>query len=291
MITCAVTGSADTTRKNGNVPVTPREIARDVIAAAEAGACIAHIHVRDPESKLESRDPALFDEVVSRVRESGTDILLNLTTAIGTRVMFDDATPMRLSPVTDFLLPEERTRHVARNRPQLCSLDLCTMMYGDEPYINLPNHIRSIAETARHHGVKPEIEIFNPGDLVLLKEMIGDRLFVEPLVVQFVLGVRYGAPATARSLLALLDELPPRSVWTAFATGVNALPMAAQSILLGGHVRVGLEDNLWVAKNVPATNAALVEQAVRLVESVGERPATAQEARLILGIGPVASGG
>jgi len=284
IITCAVTGSSDTSGKNPNVPILPEDIARNIVDAALEGAAIAHVHVRDPATGKEARDAALFREVVTRVRESKVDVILNLTSAVGTAVFFDEENPSRLAPSTDFLHPRERFIHIAENQPEICSLDMCTMMYGPDPYINLPEHIRHIAEAARRHGVKPEIEIFNPGDIVLMKEMAQDLLFDEPLLVQIVLGVRYGAPATAMALLAMLQDLPARSIWTAFATGAQSLSMAAQSVLLGGHVRIGLEDNLWLEKGVLASNAALTAQAVAMINALGHRPATVAEARSILGL-------
>jgi uncharacterized protein (DUF849 family) len=284
ILTCAVTGSGDTRPKNPNVPVTPAEIASDIANAARAGAAIAHIHVRDPATGKESRDPALFAEVARLVRASGVEVLLNFTTAIGTTIAFDREDPRKLAPGHDFLPPDMRTAHVMAERPDICSLDTANMLIHGEPYLNLPDHCRAIARIARGHGVKPEIEVFHEGDLVLAKELIAEGLFAEPYFVQMILGVRFGTPVTTPAMLNLVSQLPPGAVWSAVGLGAMQMTVLAQSVLLGGHARVGLEDNLWQAKGVPATNASLVEQAVAIIRALGHHPATVEEARGILGM-------
>jgi uncharacterized protein (DUF849 family) len=284
ILTCAVTGSADTGGKNPHVPVTPREIANDIAAVAKAGAAIAHIHVRDPATGRESRDPALFAEVAALVRAAGTDILLNFTSAIGTFVAFDKTDPGRLAPEHDFLPPDRRTEHIRADRPEICSLDTANMLMHGEPYLNLPDHCRAIARTARDHGVKPEIEVFHEGDLLLARDLLDEGLFDGPPFVQMILGVRYGTPATTPALLNLLSQMPTGAVWSAVGLGRMQMPVLAQSVLLGGHGRVGLEDNLWLAKGVPATNTDLVNAAVTIVRALGHQPATTTETRSILGL-------
>ncbi len=285
ILTCALTGTANTKSKNPNVPVTPKEIAEDAIAAAKAGASIVHIHVRDPETAQEARDPALFKELVDRIRDSSTDIVINLTSAVGVDVEFDLENPCRLTDNTDFLPPMERLAHIDQCRPEICSLDIANMIYGDSnPYLNLPEHVRIMARQVREWGVKPEIEVFNLGDLWLAKDMIEEGLFEEPPFIQLVMGARYGAEATTKALMAMMDHLPKNCVWSALGVSAKSVPIMAQSILLGGHARVGLEDNLYLRRGELATNAALVEQAKKVVGHFGLQLATPAEARQMLGI-------
>ena len=285
MITCAISGGADNCARNPNIPVTAEQVARDVADIAAAGASMVHIHVRDPATSLESWEAGHFKAVVDRIREQGTDIIINLTSAIGMLVAFDTRDPSRLDPErTAFWPPERRLEHIELIRPDVCSLDVPIMNYGDTPYCNLPEHVRVIARRARELGVKPEIECFDLGDLWRTREYIEEGLFDTPPLVQLCMGVKYGAPATTRGLVAMVDQLPAGCVWSAFGIGATQMPMVAQSVLLGGHVRVGLEDNLFLDRGVPATNAQLVERAVEIVERLGARVSTVAEARRTLNL-------
>jgi uncharacterized protein (DUF849 family) len=272
------------------VPVTPLQIADAAAQAANAGAAMVHIHVRDPNTGLEATDKQLFIEVVDRIRQQGTDVIINLTTGIGATVVFDAADPSRLDPAqTDFWTPERRVEHIAAARPDVCSLDVPIMNFNDYAFCCLPDHIRVMAKLIRALGVKPEIECFDLGDLWSTQRFVDEGLFEAPTIVQLCMGIRYGAPATARALLAMLDLLPPGAVWGAFGVGDQQFPMVAQAALLGGNVRVGLEDNLFLAKGVPATNGQLVERAASILHDLGTRHATTAEARHILGLDRVAA--
>lgn len=285
MVTCALTGNGDTTGRNPHVPVTPAQIAAAAAEAARAGAAMVHIHVRDPKTGGESTDKRHFIEVVDRIRQAGTDVIVNLTTGIGVTVVFDQHDPSKLDPAqTDFWTPERRLEHIEATRPEVCSLDVPIMNFNDYAFCCLPDHIRTMAQGIRALGVKPEIECFDLGDLWSTQRFIEEGLFDAPPLLQLCMGVKYGAPATTRSLIAMLDVLPPGSVWGAFALGNQAFPMVAQSVLLGGNVRVGLEDNIYLSKGVPATNGQLVERAVAILASLGTRAATTAEARQMMGL-------
>lgn len=287
IVTCAVTGSDDTTKKNTNVPITPKDIAQSVDEAAKAGAAICHIHVRDPETGREAKDPALFREVVDRIRQNGTNVLINLTSAIGVTLRVDLDTPSIFDDeASDYMAPEDRFVHIKDCVPDICSLDIVNMLYHGQPYLNFPKHLSVLAKAARDIGVKPEIEVFHNGDLWLARDMIADGLFADPPLIQMVLGVKYGAEATTRSMTALIDHMPDGCVWGALGIGAMEFPVLAQSVLLGGHARVGLEDNLYLKKGEPATNAQLVEHAVGIIRSVGSEVASVSDAREILGLQP-----
>ncbi|MCP4302092.1 MAG: 3-keto-5-aminohexanoate cleavage protein, partial [Gammaproteobacteria bacterium] len=279
MITCAVTGGADTTSRNPHIPVSPEEIARNVSEVAAAGATMAHIHVRDPETRLESWRKEHFIEVVDRIRDQGTDIIINLTSAIGIKITFDSGNPSQLDPDnTDFWHPERRLEHIEAAMPDVCSLDVPIMNYNDTPYCNLPEHVRILAGRVKEIGVKPEIEAFDLGDMWRTYDYIGDGLFDDPPLIQLCMGVKYGVPATTRGIVAMCDMLPENCVWGAFGIGARQFPMVAQSVLLGGNVRVGLEDNLYLEKGVPATNVQLVEGAVEIIERLGSNVSTVGDA-------------
>jgi len=279
IVTCAVTGGADTTGKNPNIPVTPKEIADTVAEVAAAGATMVHCHVRDPETKKES----CFIEVVDRIRDQGTDVIINLTSAIGVMVGFDSNDPVGLdSEVTDFWRPERRLEHIEAAMPDVCSLDVPIMNYGDEPYCNLPKHVRVLAKRVREIGVKPEIEAFDLGDMWRTQSYIEEGLFEEPAMIQLCMGVKYGVPATTRGIVAMCDMLPDDCVWGAFGIGARQMPMVAQSVLMGGNVRVGLEDNLYLEKGVLASNVQLVERAIEIIERLGSNVSTVGNARKAL---------
>lgn len=283
MITCAISGGADTTGKNPNIPISPKEMAEDVAKVAAAGATMVHIHVRDPETGQESWKKEHFVEVVSRIRDQGTDIIINLTTAIGVLAAFDPEDPSRLDPVkTKFWRPERRLEHIHAAMPDVCSLDVPIMNYHDTPYCNLPDHVRYMAKELQRRGVKPEIEVFDVGDLWRTQEYIAEGLFDAPPLIQLCMGVKYGVPATTRGMVAMCDMLPVDCVWGAFGIGDRQMPVVAQSILMGGNVRVGLEDNLYLKRGVLATNAQLVTRAVEIVEHLGTNVATVKAAREML---------
>ena len=284
VISCAVTGSGDTTQLSSHVPVTPKHIADEALAAHGAGAAIVHLHVRHPETGAPSRDIALYREVVSRIRDSGSSVIINLTTGIGARFMPDMADPNRnASP--GMALPEDRMNHVLELRPDICSLDVATMNFGQHAFVNTPDHITQIATAVRAAGVKPELEVFDLGHLALARHLHGKGLFADPPFFQFCLGVPWGAPATPESMQAMKSMLPPGANWSAFGVGAQEFTMVALAIVLGGQVRVGLEDNLYTAKGVLAKgNSPLVERTVRIIRDLGAEVANPADARKILGL-------
>lgn len=284
IISCAVTGSGDTTNLSPYVPVTPKQIADDALAAHEAGAAVVHLHVRHPETGAPSRDIALYREVVELIRDSGSSVVINLTTGIGARFSPDDEDPNR-NAVPGMALPHERMNHVLELKPDICSLDVATMNFGKHAFVNTPDHIEQIATAVRAAGVKPELEVFDLGHLALARHLHGKGLFEAPPFFQLCLGVPWGAPATADSMQAMKSMLPPGANWSAFGVGSQQFPMAALAVILGGQVRVGLEDNLYMAKGVLAEgNVPLVERAARIVRDLGANVATPAEARKILGL-------
>ena len=288
IITCAVTGAADAVGKHPDMPVTPEQIATAAIEAAKAGAAVAHIHVRDPETGKGSRDPALFRETVERIRDSGTDVVLNLTAGMGGDLYMgppDDPSAFDEAE-TDLAPAMERLVHVDETRPEICTLDCGTMNFGDESYVmvNTPPILREMAKGIRALGVKPEVEVFDMGHLWLAKQLFAEGLIDAPPLFQICLGIPYGAPADTTTMKAMVDQLPPGAMWAGFGISRMQMPMVAQAVLLGGHVRVGLEDNLYLSKGVFASNAQLVEKAARLVELMGPRVLTAAEARAKLGL-------
>ena len=286
IISCAVTGSAPTTPdKNPAVPVTPAEIAASAIDAAKAGAAIVHCHVRDPETKLPSMDPAHYREVTERIRDSDTDVIINLTTGPGARFIPSAEDPSIASPESSMCTPERRVVHIEEMSPEICSLDVATMNFNQHVFLNHPDHLAIMAERARDAGSKPELEVFDTGHIVLAKKMIADGLIDAPAYFQFCLGISYGAPATVESMIMMRDMLPEGAVWSAFGIGRFQFPIVAAAVLLGGNARVGLEDNLFLEKGVMApSNAALVEKAAHIVQQLGGSVATVAEARERLGL-------
>ncbi|RFC63773.1 3-keto-5-aminohexanoate cleavage protein [Fulvimarina endophytica] len=282
-ITCAVTGAGDTTGRSHKVPVTPEAIARDAIEAAKAGAAIAHIHVRDPETGKPSRDLALYREVVERIAASGTDVVLNLTAgAGGDLVLGSPDAPLPVSEAgTDMASAEERLAHVAELSPEICTLDCGTMNFGEGDYVmtNTPAMLKAMAARIKALGVRPEIEIFDTGHLVLAKWLKEQGLIADPVMVQLCMGVPWGAPDDLASLLAMTANLPEDWTFSAFSIGRNQLPYAALALSAGGNIRVGLEDNLWLSKGVLASNRDLVERAVTIAEGMGSRVMTPAEVR------------
>ncbi len=285
MISCAVTGSADTPGRNPAVPVTPAQIAQSALDAAKAGAAIVHIHVRNPETTRPSMNPAHYREVVERIRSSGSDVLINLTTGPGARFMHDDKDPSKPSPDSTLKSPEDRVRHVVELRPDICSLDMGSLNMGDRVFINTPKHLQAMAIAIKDAGVMPELEVFETGHLLLAKRFIENGYVKPPGMFQICLGISWGQPATTEAMTYMRNLLPPSSPWFAFGISLHQFPMVAQTVLLGGHPRVGLEDNLYLEKGKLApSNAALVERAAKIVEILGDHVATPADARDILGL-------
>jgi len=285
IISCAVTGSADTPARNPAVPVTPQQIASSALDAAKAGAAIVHIHVRDPQTAKPSMDIAHYREVVERIRASGSDVLINLTTGPGARFTHDANDPSKAGPGSVLRSPDERVRHVVELKPDICSLDMGSLNMGDRVFINTPGHLQTMAEAIKDAGVTPELEVFETGHLLLAKNFIDKGYVKPPGMFQICLGISWGQPATPEAMSYMRNLLPPEAPWFAFGISLHQFPMVAQTVLLGGHPRVGLEDNLYLEKGKLApSNAALVEKAAHIVEILGDTVATPREARQILGL-------
>jgi uncharacterized protein (DUF849 family) len=285
IITCAVTGAGDSWSRHPDLPVTPQQIADAAISAAKAGAAVAHIHVRDPETGKGARDVDLFRQVVERVRESDTDVIINLTAGMGGDWFPDEDEPSQPGPGTDLAGPEERLAHVEALRPEICSLDCGTMNFGDNyVYVSTPKILWKMAELIQSWGVKPELEVFDLGQIWFAKQLIDAGLISNPPLFQLCLGINWGAPADTESMMAMRNALPAEANWASFAIARMEMPMVAQAVLLGGNVRVGLEDNLYLGKGVLASNAQLVEHAVGIIESLGSRVVDPAEAREQLGL-------
>ncbi|CAM5630657.1 3-keto-5-aminohexanoate cleavage protein [Streptomyces fimicarius] len=288
IITCALTGAGDTVGRSPHVPVTPAQIAASAVEAAGAGAAVVHIHVREPETGAPSRDPRLYREVVERIRETGTDVVINLTAGMGGDLVIDPEAPLRQLPGTDLVGGLDRLPHVEDLLPDICTLDCGSLNFGDGSnlYVSTPDMLRTGAKRIQELGVRPELEIFDTGQLWFAKQLLAEGLLDDPTVFQLCMGIPWGAPADPGVLQAMVTMLPQGAQWASFALGRMQMPWVAQSILLGGHVRVGLEDNLYLGKGVKATNGQLVERAVRITESLGSRVATPDEAREKLGLRP-----
>jgi uncharacterized protein (DUF849 family) len=285
MISCAVTGSADSVGKNPAVPVTPEQIATSAIDAAKAGAAIVHIHVRDPKTTLPSMEGALYAEVVDRIRSSGTDVVINLTTGPGGRFAPDPTDPMKPGPGTTLRTPRQRVQHVLDLRPEICSLDMGSMNMGPTVFVNTPPILEAMAIDIRDAGVTPELEVFETGHLLLAKRMIETGHIKQPGMFQICLGIAWGQPASPEAMSYMRNLLPSGSQWFAFGISLHQFPMAAQAVLLGGHVRVGLEDNLYLERGrLAPSNAALVAKAVKVIEILGSQVATPNDARAMLGL-------
>ncbi|SCK15630.1 3-keto-5-aminohexanoate cleavage protein [Vogesella sp. LIG4] len=287
IVTCAVTGSGDTVGKHPNLPVTPRQIADAAIEAARAGATVVHCHVRDPHTGKGSRDPALYRELVDRIRSSGVDMILNLTAGMGGDLQIGPGeTPMAFGEGTDLVGGLERLIHVEELLPEICTLDCGTLNFGDGDYIyvSTPAQLRAGAKRIQELGVKPELEVFDTGHLWFAKQMLKEGLLDDAPLFQFCLGIPWGAPADTTSMKALADNLPPGAIWAGFGIGRMQMPMVAQAVLLGGNVRVGLEDNLYLDKGVFASNGSLVERAIDIVQKLGARTLTPEEGRKKLGL-------
>jgi len=284
IVTCAVTGAGDTVGKHPAIPVTPAQIAEAALEAARAGAAVAHIHVRDPETGKGARDPALYREVVERVKQSNIDVILNLTAGMGGDYFPDEKDPTKGAPGTDLIPALDRLVHVEELRPEICTLDCGTMNFADGVVMNTTDQLRVMAKRIRELGVKPEIEVFDLGQLAFAKQLIAEALIDEPALFQLCLGIPWGAPADPETMLTMRNQLPAGAIWAGFGISRTEMPMVAQAVLLGGHVRVGLEDNLYLDRGVFASNGQLVERAITIIEALGARAVTPAEARAKLGL-------
>jgi uncharacterized protein (DUF849 family) len=285
IITCAVTGNLTTIEQTPYLPVTPEQIADACLGAAEAGAAVVHIHVRDPKTAKPSMELEYYRDVVERIRAKNTQLILNLTTGPGGRFVPSIEDPRVAGPGTTLLQPEKRVEHIAALKPDIATLDLNTMNSGKEVVINTPRNVRIMAEILRSAGSKPEIELFDSGDIALMKDMLKDGSLDGPVLCSVVMGVKYGFQSTPETLLYARDLLPADATFTGIGIGRFAFPAVAQSYLAGGHVRVGLEDSVMIDKGTLApSNAALVEKARRILEDLGGQIANPVDAREILGL-------
>ncbi|WP_095109018.1 3-keto-5-aminohexanoate cleavage protein [Pseudomonas sp. Irchel 3E20] len=286
IITCALTGAGDTSGRSPHVPVTPKQIAAAAVEAAKAGATVVHCHVRDPATGRFSRDVALYRELMERIREADVDIIVNLTAGMGGDLEIGAGErPMAFGPNTDLVGPLTRLAHVEELLPEICTLDCGTLNFGDGDtvYVSTPAQLRAGAKRIQELGVKAELEIFDTGHLWFAKQMMSEGLLDDPLF-QLCLGIPWGAPADTTTMKAMVDNLPAGAVWAGFGIGRMQMPMAAQAVLLGGNVRVGLEDNLWLDKGVLATNGQLVERASEILSRLGARILSPAEGRTKMGL-------
>ena len=288
IVSCAVTGAGDTAGRSEHVPVTPEQIAASALDAASAGAAIVHCHVRDLESGKGTRTVDLYREVVERIREKNEEVVINLTAGMGGDLnVGPDDDPMAWQPGTELGGGRERLAHVEAIRPDICSMDCGSLNFGDdnEVYVSTPSMLRIMAKRVRELGVRPELEVFDTGNLWFAETMIAEGLIEAPYWIQLCLSIPYGTPLDIGILQAMVNRLPDEAEFTSFGLGAMQMPMATQSVMLGGHVRVGLEDNLYLERGVLATNAQLVSKAVMLIELMGARIQTPADARRTLKIG------
>lgn len=287
IITCAVTGAGDTVGKSPNVPVTPEQIANAALEAASAGATVVHCHVREPKTGKGSRRVDYYRDVMERIRAKNSDVIINLTAGMGGDVVIGDGEkPLDFGPGTDCVGPEERLIHIKELRPEICTLDCGTLNFGDgnSIVVQTPTQLRKQAELIKSYGVKPEMEIFDSGNLWFANQLVKEGLIADQPLYQLCLGIPWGAPFDSETMAYQKAQLPPNAIWASFGIGRNQFPAVAQAVLLGGHVRVGLEDNLYLEKGVFATNGTLVEKAVKLIELLGTKVASPEEGRAILGL-------
>ena len=283
-VTCAITGSGDTTAKSAHVPVTPAQIADSAIAAARAGAAVVHLHVRNPQTGVGARDTELYAEAVERIRAADVDVVVNLTAGMGGDLVLGSAeAPLPANPDgTDMAGATERLQHVRAILPEICTLDCGTMNFasgGDYIMVNSPSTLKAMAEQVQALGVRPELEVFDTGHLVFVRELIRDGLLDDPIMIQLCMGIAYGAPDDVQSLMAMVNLLPEGAVFSAFSIGRMQIPYVAMAALAGGNVRVGLEDNLYLGAGRLATNAELVERAVSILTGMNAKVMSAQAVR------------
>jgi uncharacterized protein (DUF849 family) len=285
IITCAVTGNITKPEQHPGLPITPQQIADSALDAAEAGASVAHIHVRDPDTGKPSMEVEYYREVMERIRRVNKDMVINLTTGPGGRFIPSEDSPQVAAPGSTLMVPEKRVAHITALKPDICTLDLNTMNSGGEVVINTPRNVIRMANIIRAAGVMPEIELFDSGDIQLAHDLIRNGVLQGPGLYSLVLGVNYGFAATPETMLYARNMLPPGATWSAFGIGRHEFPMVGQAYLYGGHVRVGFEDNIFMSKGVLApSNAALVKRARTIVESLGGQIANPREARSLLGL-------
>jgi uncharacterized protein (DUF849 family) len=286
VITCALTGGFDTVDKNPAVPVTPEQIARSGLDAANAGAAVIHIHVRDPKTGKPSMALELYEETVQRIRAENKQVIVNLTSGAGGRFIPGETKPLEAATGTTLTTPAIRMQHIEKLKPDICSLDCGSMNFGPHVFINTPGHLADMAARAMSVGTKPELEVFEMGHIEMAKKLIADGLIPGVPLFQLCLGISYGAPATPETMLAMRNNLPHGALWSAFGIGRQQFPFVAQTVLFGGHVRVGLEDNLYLGKGQLApSNAAMVAKAAAIIRLIGGDIATPSEARMIFGLG------
>lgn len=282
-ITCAITGAGSNVEHSPHVPVTPEQIAHSAIEAARAGAAVVHLHVRDPRTRRGSRDPALFREMVGLIRKSDVHPVINLTTGVGCDLILGGAaSPLPPAPGTDVAGALERLVHVEQLRPEICTLDCGTMNFGSRNeyvMVNTSATLRTMAARVQELGVRPELEVFDTGHLVMVHDLIEQGLIEDPPLIQLCMGIRYGAPEDPTTLLAMLNQLPSSAVYSAFSIGRMQLPYVALAPLVGANVRVGLEDNIYLSRGRLATNAELVQRAVEILERIGVRVMTPDDVR------------
>ncbi|MHA6799268.1 beta-keto acid cleavage family enzyme [Bounagaea algeriensis] len=286
ILTAALTGAADTTKKSEHVPVTPEQIAASAVDAANAGASVVHIHVRNVDTGQGSREVSLYREVVRRIKETGVDVVINLTAGMGGDLVIDQEDPLKPVDGTDLVNGLDRLPHVEELLPDICTMDCGSINFGEgsQLYISTPDMLRAGARRIQELGVKPELEIFDTGQLWLATQLINEGLIDDPALFQLCMGIPYGAPADPAVLQSMVNMMPAGANWASFGIGRNQLPWVGLTAALGGNVRVGLEDNLYLSKGVKATNAQLVERAVTIVEGMGGKIASPDEARTKLGL-------
>ncbi len=286
-ITCAVTGSGSTQDKSPHVPRSPEQIANSAIDAAKAGAAVVHCHVRDPQTGVPSRDIALYREVTDRIRDSDVDVVLNLTAGMGGDMIFGGTeTPLPLHESTDMAGASERVAHIRECMPEICTLDCGTMNFAENDYVmtNTPGMLRDMGTMMTQMGVKPEVEAFDTGHLWFAKQLVAEGVLEENALVQCCMGVPWGAPDDLNTFMAMVNNIPDTWHWSAFALGRHQMPFVAASVLAGGNVRVGLEDNLMLGRGQLATNAQLVARAVTIIESLGASIIGPEQVRSRLGL-------
>ena len=281
-ITCALTGSGSTQEKSKFVPRSPKEIADDAILAAKSGASIVHCHVRDPNTGVPSRKLEYYKEVTDRIRNSNTDVVLNLTAGMGGDMVFGPTSnPLKLGKGTDMISAEERVEHIASCLPEISTLDCGTMNFAEADYVmtNTPGMLEKMGKLITDFGVTPEIEAFDTGHLWYAKQLVSNGILKNPALVQLCMGIPWGAPNDLNTFLAMVNNVPKDWTWSAFSLGRNQMPYVAAAVLAGGNVRVGLEDNLMISKGKLATNKTLVGKAVEIIENLGAKILTPDEVR------------
>ena len=286
-ITCAITGSGSTQDRSAEVPRSPEQIANSAIAAAKAGAAVVHCHVRDPETGVASRDPKLYRELTDRIRDSKTDVVLNLTAGMGGDMVFGPpSAPLPLQDGTDMGSAESRMEPIAECLPEICTLDCGTMNFAEADYVmtNTPGMLREMGSMMTALGVKAEIEAFDTGHLWFAKQLVNEGILESPALIQLCMGIPWGAPNDLNTYMAMVNNIPSDWNWSSFSIGRDQMPYVAASVLAGGNVRVGLEDNLWLEKGVLATNESLVEKAATIIEAMGSTLMNPQQVRDELGL-------